>query len=114
LQAATTVFGKVTFDNGLPATNALVAGGIALARTDANGDFQLQGVPVGSSVISAGIERNPAAGVDFPRLGSTTATIVEGTANYVVVKLRPAGRIFGKVFDARSLGGAPRPNNTSG
>jgi hypothetical protein len=106
LQAATTVSGQVTFDNGAPATNALVAGGVALARTDANGNFQLQGVPVGSATISAGLERNPAAGIDFPRLGSTTANIVAGEANYVVVKLRPAGRIFGQVFDAQ---GKPQP-----
>jgi hypothetical protein len=101
LQAATTVFGQVTFDDGRPATNALVAGGIALVRTDANGNFQLQGVPVGNSTISAGLERDPAAGIEFPRLGSTSANIVEGQANYIVVKLRPAGRIFGKVFDAQ-------------
>ncbi|HLH54539.1 MAG TPA: carboxypeptidase regulatory-like domain-containing protein, partial [Verrucomicrobiae bacterium] len=101
LQAATTVFGKVTFDNGLPATNALVAGGVALVRSDVNGDFQLQGVPVGSATISAGLERDPAAGIDFPRLGSASLLVVEGAANYVVVKLRPAGRIFGKVFDAQ-------------
>lgn len=107
LQAATTVFGQVQFDDGRPATNALVAGGAALVRSDANGNFQLQGVPVGSATISAGLERNPAAGIDFPRLGSTSTTIIAGQANYVVVKLRPAGRIFGKVFDAQ---GNPQPN----
>ncbi|MGH7972597.1 MAG: hypothetical protein ACREIC_28110, partial [Limisphaerales bacterium] len=101
LEAATTVSGQVTFDDGRPATNALVAGGIALVRSDANGNFQLQGVPVGSAAISAGLERDPAAGIEFPRLGSTSTTIVAGEANYVVVKLRAAGRIFGKVFDAQ-------------
>ena len=106
LQAATTVFGQVQFDDGRPATNALVAGGVTLVRSDANGNFQLQGVPVGSATISAGLERNPAAGIDFPRLGSTIATVIAGQANYVVVKLRPAGRIFGKVFDAQ---GNPQP-----
>ena len=106
LEAATTVSGLVTFDDGRPATNALVAGGVALVRTDVNGDFQLQGVPVGNATISAGLERNPAAGIDFPRLGSTSTLIVAGEANYVVVKLRPAGRIFGKVFDAQ---GNPQP-----
>jgi len=101
LQAATTVSGQVTFDNGDPAPNALVAGGVALVTTDANGNFQLQGVPVGLATISAGIEANPAAGIDFPRLGSTSTTIVPGEANYVVVKLAPAGRIYGQVFDAQ-------------
>ncbi len=101
LQAATTVFGRVQFDDGRPATNALVAGGAMLVRSDVNGNFQLTGVPVGGSIISAGLERNPAAGIDFPRLGSASANIIAGAANYVVVKLRPAGRIFGKVFDAQ-------------
>ena len=101
LQAATTVSGRVQFDDGRPATNALVAGGAALVRSDANGNFQLEGVPVGHATISAGLERDPAAGIDFPRLGSTSANIIAGAANYVVVKLRPAGRIFGKVFDGQ-------------
>lgn len=101
LQAATTVFGRVQFDDGRPATNALVAGGAMLVRSDVNGNFQLTGVPVGGSIISAGLERNPAAGIDFPRLGSAGVNIIAGAANYVVVKLRPAGRIFGKVFDAQ-------------
>ncbi len=83
-----------------------MAGGAALVRSDANGNFQLEGVPVGHATISAGLERDPAAGIDFPRLGSTTANIIAGTANYVVVKLRPAGRIFGRVFDAQ---GTARP-----
>ncbi len=107
LQAATTVFGQVLFDDGHPATNALVAGGIALVNSDVNGNFQLQGVPVGSAIISAGLQANPAAGIAFTRLGSTSANIVAGTANYVVVKLRPAGRIYGKVFDAQ---GNVQPN----
>lgn len=107
LQAATTVFGQVQFDDGAPATNALVAGGLVLVRTDSHGNFQLQGVPVGTAIISAGLERNPAAGIDFPRLGSTSATIIPGAANYVVVKLRPAGRIYGRVYDAQ---GNPQPN----
>ncbi|HVV73445.1 MAG TPA: carboxypeptidase-like regulatory domain-containing protein, partial [Verrucomicrobiae bacterium] len=107
LQAATTAFGQVLFDDGRPATNALVAGGAMLVRTDNKGNFQLEGVPIGTATISAGLERNPAAGIAFPRLGNTTTTIVAGQANYVVVKLRPAGRIFGKVFDAQ---GNVKPN----
>ncbi|MGO9201638.1 MAG: LamG-like jellyroll fold domain-containing protein [Limisphaerales bacterium] len=107
LQAATTVSGQVTFDNGDPAPNALVAGGVALVTTDANGNFQLQGVPVGNATISAGLAANPAAGIPFTRLGSASANIVAGEANYVVVKLSAAGQIFGQVFDAQ---GKVQPN----
>lgn len=101
LEAATTVYGQVVYDDGRPATNALVAGGSALVRTDSRGNFQLEGVPVGRSTISAGVERDPAAGIDWPRLGSTPANIIAGAANHVVVKLRSSGRIFGKVYDAQ-------------
>jgi hypothetical protein len=107
LQTATTVFGQVQFDNGEAVSNALVAGGIALVTTDTNGNFQLQGVPVGSSTISAGLQANPAAGIPFTRLGSAQVNVVPGDANYVVVKLDAAGRIYGTVFDAQ---GNPQPN----
>ncbi len=107
LEAATSVYGRVQFANGLPATNALVAGGSQLVRSDANGNFQLNGVPVGNRTFSAGVEANPALGINFPRLGSASANIVEGQANYVVITLRPAGEIYGRVFDAD---GDPVPN----
>ena len=107
LDAATTVFGQVQFDDGSPVTNALVAGGITLVTTDANGNFQLQGVPVGSQIISAGLQANPAAGIDFTRLGSASVNVIAGQANYAVIKLNAAGAIYGKVFDAQ---GNPVPN----
>ncbi len=104
LEATTLVFGRVQFDDGRPAPNALVAGGLTLVRTDENGNFTLEGVPVGRRQISAGVERNPAAGIDFPRLGSADVNVIAGAANFVVVKLRPAGRIFGKVTDLNGKG----------
>ena len=107
LEAVTRVFGRVQFDDGRPAPNALVAGGVALVRSDALGNFELEGVPVGSRTISAGLERDPDAGIDFPRLGNASANIIAGANNYVVVKLRPAGRIFGKVVNAQ---GQPQAN----
>lgn len=109
LQAATTVYGQVQYDNGQGVSNALVAGGSTLVYTDGNGNFQLQGVPVGSATISAGLEANPAAGIPFTRLGSTSANIIAGTANYVVVRLNAAGQIYGKVFDSQ---GNIQPNIT--
>ncbi len=107
LEAATTVFGQVQYDNGEPVPNALVASGATLVYTDTNGNFTLQGVPVGSASISAGLQANPAAGIPFTRLGGSSVNVVAGSANYVVVKLNAAGRIFGQVFDAQ---GNPQPN----
>ena len=107
LENVTRVYGRVQFDDGRPAPNALVAGGVALVRSDALGNFELEGVPVGRRTISAGLERNPAAGIDFTRLGSAAVNVIAGQNNYVVVKLRPAGRIFGKVLNAQ---GQPVPN----
>ncbi|MGA2656274.1 MAG: LamG-like jellyroll fold domain-containing protein [Verrucomicrobiota bacterium] len=107
LDAATTVFGQVQFADGSPVANALVAGGIALVTTDTNGNFQLQGVPVGSQTISAGLQANPAAGIPFTRLGSGSVNVIAGQNNYVVVQLNAAGAIYGKVFDAK---GNPVPN----
>ncbi|MBN8246992.1 MAG: carboxypeptidase regulatory-like domain-containing protein, partial [Verrucomicrobia bacterium] len=104
LEATTRLFGRVQFEDGRPAPNALVAGGLALARTDAQGNFVLEGVPVGSRQISAGVERDPAAGIDFPRLGSATVHVVAGADNYAVVKLRAAGRIFGRITDLNGGG----------
>jgi hypothetical protein len=100
LQSLATVIGRVEWSTGAPAANALVAGGETLVRSDANGLFRLTGVPTGRQTISAGIERNPAAGIDFPRLGSATVNVVSGMDNFVVVRLRAAGRIMGRVLDA--------------
>ncbi|HAV61010.1 MAG TPA: hypothetical protein DCY13_01425, partial [Verrucomicrobiales bacterium] len=82
LESTTLLFGRVQFEDGRPAPNALVAGGISLVRTDANGNFMLEGVPVGRRTISAGLEKDPAAGIDFTRLGSAQADVVSGANNY--------------------------------
>ena len=107
LNGRTTVSGRVEFFNGVPATNALVAGGDTIVRTDSQGLFTLTGVPIGQRTLSAGLEPNPAAGIDFPRLGSASLNVIAGLDNFVVIRLRPAGRIVGRVLDAL---GAPVPN----
>ncbi|MDH7501179.1 MAG: Ig-like domain-containing protein, partial [Verrucomicrobiota bacterium] len=104
LEGTTRIFGRVQFEDGRPAAGALVAGGLTLVRADDQGGFVLEGVPTGLRTISAGLERNPAAGIDFPRLGSASLNVVNGVDNYVVVRLRAAGRIYGRVLDVR---GAP-------
>lgn len=107
LNGRTTVSGRVEFSTGIAATNALVAGGDSIVRTDAQGLFTLSGVPTGRRTISAGVERDPEAGIDFPRLGSASLEVVDGLDNFIVVRLRPAGRIVGRVLDAL---GQPVPN----
>jgi hypothetical protein len=107
LNGRTTVSGRVEFFNGVPAPNALVAGGDAIVRADGNGLFTLTGVPTGQRTISAGLERDPANGIDFPRLGSATLNVLAGIDNFAVIRLRPAGRITGRVLDALGL---PVPN----
>src|SRR6185436_7976378 len=82
-------------------------GGDSIVQTDANGLFTLEGVPTGIRTITAGLEKNPAAGIEFTRLGGATVNVVAGVDNRVVVRLRPAGRIIGRVLDAF---GQPVPN----
>jgi hypothetical protein len=107
LPGTAVVVGRVENATGAPVPNALVAGGEAVVRTDAHGLFRLTGVPSGARTISAGLERNEAAGIHFPRLGSAGLEVISGIENFVVVRLRPAGSIIGRVLDAA---GHPVPN----
>jgi hypothetical protein len=107
LQGRGTVRGRVEFANGQPVANALVGGGEALVRTDANGFFTLTGVPAGQQTIEAGLEKDLAAGIEFTRIGSGVLDVVPGVQGFVTVRLKPAGRILGRVFDAA---GTPVPN----
>ena len=107
LNGRATVQGRVETSTGGPVANAIVAGGETLVRTDANGFFTLTGVPTGEQNISAGIERNPSAGWDFPRVGSAHINVLSGADNFVVIRFEPLGRIMGRVFDAW---GQPVPN----
>ena len=98
LQARATVRGRVEFADGRPAANAIVAGGLALVRTDEGGNFVLEGVPTGRRPISAGLERNEAEGIRFPRIGSTTLEVVPGDSNFAVVRFASRGSITGRVL----------------
>jgi hypothetical protein len=101
------VVGRVETAAGAPVPNALVAGGEVLVRTDAGGLFRLTGVPTGRRDISAGLERNPDAGIAFPRFGSAEVEVLPGLENFAVVRLRAAGSIVGRVLDGL---GNPVPN----
>ena len=107
LEESSRVVGRVETSTGAPVADALVAGGEAIVRTDANGLFTLTGVPPGRRSISAGLPVNPAAGITFPRLGSTSIDVLPGLDNTAVIRLAPAGRIIGRVLDSN---GAPVPN----
>lgn len=99
LQGTSRVVGRVEMCDGRAAAGALVAGGDMLVRTDAEGRFTLTGVPTGSRTISAGLEKNPAAGVEFPRVGSVSLDVLAGMDNYAVIRFEPRGRIVGRVLD---------------
>ena len=114
LQGLASVSGRVVTSAGVPVENAIVAGGEALVRTDANGLFSLTGVPTGARTLSAGVERSPTNGpaksnpaCDFPEFGSVSLNVLPGTDNFVVIRLGNAGRIIGRVLDAN---GNPIPN----
>jgi hypothetical protein len=99
------VLGKVINSAGQAVTNALVAGGEALVRTDSTGQFTLTGVPLGRRSINAGLE-GQFAPQGFPRLGSASLDVLPGVDNYVLIQLNAAGIIVGIVKDAS---GAPVP-----
>jgi hypothetical protein len=117
LNGTATVRGRVLTSAGdRPVANALVAGGEALVRTDANGFFTTAGVPTGRRAISVGVERSeegfPATSdppFEFPRFGSASLDVVSGDDNFVIIQLKPAGSIYGQVLDAN---GHPVPGAT--
>lgn len=93
------VVGRVEMSDGRPATNALVAGGLTLVRTDGNGLFRLTGVPQGPTRIAAGLEAADAPG-GFPRVAHATVTVLPGVEIGAVLRFPAAGRIIGQVVDA--------------
>ncbi len=99
------VVGRVENSTGQPVAQALVAGGEAIVRTGPDGTFRLNGVPLGARQVSAGLEGTLAPG-GFPRLGSASVQVLPGVDNFVVVRLRAAGSVTGRVLDANGL---PQP-----
>ncbi len=107
LQGRTRVRGRVEFANGEPGGFALVAGGEAIVHADADGNFELSGVPTGGRTIEAAVEADPARGIDFTRIGAASLDVIAGLENFVTIRLAPAGRIVGVVRDANNN---PVPN----
>jgi hypothetical protein len=101
------VAGRVRTSFGVPLANALVAGGINLVTTDADGRFLIPDAPTGPRSFMAAItpERNPA--VKFQRTGSASLLVLPGIVNVLDIVLDPAGAIQGTVRDED---GRPVPN----
>ena len=102
LEATGVVEGVVFSPSGQPVPGALVAGGLAIVETNANGFFRLEGVPAGRRTIQAG---DP---VTFKR-GSADLTVLAGQTVSAAVTLEARATITGRVLDAN---GAPVPRAT--
>ncbi len=101
------VAGRVRTSFGVPMANALVAGGINLVTSDADGRFLIPDVPTGQRSFMAAVtpERNPL--VKFQRTGSASLLVLPGIVNVLDIVLAPAGAIQGTVRDEE---GRPVPN----
>ena len=66
-------------------------------------------MPTGDSSITAALEAGIMPGVDFTRVGSVVVNVVPGVETTAIVEFRPAGRIYGTVYNAA---GEPQPNVT--
>lgn len=96
------VEGVVYNAQGIPVEGALVAGGISLGVTDANGFFRIEGVPPGKRTIEAG---NPLT----KRRGSQSVTVLSNQTVNIAITLEARATIQGTVRDAN---GNPVPRAT--
>src|SRR5262249_30213073 len=102
LEATGSVEGVVRNAQGQLLAGAVVAGGITLATTDANGFFHIDGVPAGQATIEAG---DPVT----KRRGSLGVTGLPGQTVNAEITLEARATIIGHVFDAN---GQPVPKAT--
>ncbi len=102
LEATGFVEGVVFNASGAPQPGALVAGGVALVETNANGFFRLEGVPAGRRRIEAG---DPVT----RRRGSAEVVVLAGQTVSLAIRLEARATITGRVLDAN---GVPVPRAT--
>ncbi len=94
LEATGAVEGVVFDASGNPLPGALVAGGVALVETDANGAFRIEGVPAGSRTIEAG---HPVS----RKRGAATVVVLPGQTVTAAITLEARATITGRVLDAQ-------------
>src|SRR5262249_32429882 len=92
LESVGQIEGVVFNGRGERVAGALVAGGIALVATAANGFFRLAGVPAGSRTIEAG---DPVT----RRRGSAAVTVLPGQTVTASITLESRATIVGRVLD---------------
>ena len=93
LQAFGSIEGLVLDAQGRPKAGALVAGGLELVTTDANGFFHVDNIPAGHRTLDAG---DPVT----RRRGSAMVDVLPGQTVPIVIKLEARATIAGRVFDA--------------
>lgn len=106
LEATATLRGIVRYWDGSPAPNAKVGGGDRVVRTDANGRFELTGVPLGTRTLIAGVDA-PDAKDGVTRTGTLQLNVVPLGNDDVTLQLNALGRIRGVVFDGSSTNRVP-------
>ena len=89
-----TVRGVVLDANGLPVAGAVVGGGLSLVQTDANGQFVLTDVPLGSRTITAVDQVHQLTGSTMVNL----ATPGEDVSVQIILEAR--GTLVGRIFEA--------------
>jgi hypothetical protein len=102
LEATGAVEGVVFNARGEPVAGALVAGGLALVETNANGFFRVEGVPAGRRTIEAG---DPVT----RRRGSADVVVLAGQTVAAAIRLEARATITGRVLD---VNGTPVPRAT--
>ncbi len=93
MESTGAVQGVVFNANGQPVAGALVAGGVAIVQTDANGFFRLDGVPAGRRAIEAG---DPVT----RRRGLAQVEVLPGQTVNASIRLEGRATITGRVLDA--------------
>ncbi len=93
MEATGAVQGVVFNAAGQPVAGALVAGGLTLVQTDANGAFRIEGVPAGKRTIQAG---DPVT----RRRGSAEVNVLPGQTVVAAITLEARATITGRVLDA--------------
>ena len=93
LESVGAVEGVVFNGRGERLAGALVSGGVALATTDVNGFFRIEGVPAGSRTIEAG---DPVT----RRRGSAVVTVLPGLTASAAITLESRATMTGRVLDA--------------